>query len=180
MHRMTSALARHTRRAVLQSAIDASAHCATADPDLWFRTDGEPQIAWQARRAEAIRVCNGCPIRAACEELALRDRDGNPRVDDMVRGGLSGTQLAAARTTQANRLTAVVDADRDTEGRLLDDLSIELRTQSGLNPDGRRNGGRLRQHENRTEQNLRIRALAASIRQIRIARRARAGWGVVA
>lgn len=98
----------------------------------------------------------------------------------MVRGGLSGTELAAARTAQANRLTAAVDADRDTEGRLLDDLVIELRTEAGLNPDGRRNGGRLRQTEARTEQDLRIRALAASIRQIRTARRARAGWEVAA
>lgn len=98
----------------------------------------------------------------------------------MVRGGLSGTQLAAARTAQADRLAAVVNADRDTEGRLLDDLSVELRTEAGLNPDGRRNRGRLRQDENRTEQNLRIRALAASIRQIRSARRARASWGVAA
>ncbi|WP_406409513.1 WhiB family transcriptional regulator [Streptomyces sp. NBC_01643] len=177
---MTSTQARHTRRAVLQSAIDAGARCATADPDLFFRADGEPQITWQARRAEAIRVCNGCPVRAACQELALRNGDGNHRVDDMVRGGLSGTELAAARTAQANRLTAAVDADRDTEGRLLDDLVIELRTEAGLNPDGRRNGGRLRQTEARTEQDLRIRALAASIRQIRTARRARAGWEVAA
>ncbi|MGW3765920.1 WhiB family transcriptional regulator [Streptomyces sp. NPDC005131] len=176
---MTSNQARHTRRAVLQSAIDAGARCATADPDLWFRTDDEPQITWQARRAEAIRVCTGCPVRAACEELALRNGDDNHRVDDMVRGGLSGT-LAAARTAEADRLTAAVDADQDTEGRLLDDLSVELRTQAGLNPDGRRNRGRLRQDENRTEQNLRIRALAASIRQIRTARRARAGWAVAA
>ncbi|WP_327129655.1 WhiB family transcriptional regulator [Streptomyces sp. NBC_01727] len=165
---------------MLQSTVDAGARCATADPDLFFRTDGEPQITWQARRAEAIRVCTGCPVRAACEELALRNGDGNTRVDDMVRGGLSGTQLAAARTAQADRLAAVVNADRDTEGRLLDDLSVELRTEAGLNPDGRRNRGRLRQDENRTEQNLRIRALAASIRQIRSARRARASWGVAA
>ncbi|WP_406327346.1 WhiB family transcriptional regulator [Streptomyces sp. NBC_01617] len=177
---MTSNQARHTRRSVLQSAIDAGARCATADPDLWFRTDGEPQITWQARRAEAIRVCTGCPVRAVCKELALRDGDGNHRVDDMVRGGLSGAQLAVARTAEADRLTAAVDADQDTQGRLLDDLSVELRTQAGLNPDGRRKGGRLRQDENRTEQNLRIRALAASIRQIRTARRARAGWGVAA
>ncbi|MET8130155.1 WhiB family transcriptional regulator [Streptomyces sp. NPDC005065] len=177
---MTSTQARHTSRAVLQSAIDAGARCATADPDLWFRSDGEPQITWQARRAEAIRVCTGCPVRAACEELALRDGDGNHRVDDMVRGGLSGTQIAAARIAEADRLTAAVDADRDTEGRLLDDLSVALRTQAGLNPDGRRNGGHLRQDENQTEQNLRIRALAASIRQIRTARRARAGWVVAA
>ncbi|WP_327372308.1 WhiB family transcriptional regulator [Streptomyces sp. NBC_01217] len=177
---MTSTQARHTRRAVLQAAVDASARCAAADPDQWFREDNEPQMTWQARRAEAIRVCTGCPARAACEELALRNGDGNSRVDDMVRGGLSGTELAAVRTAQAERLAAAVDADRDTEGRLLDDLSVELRAQAGLNPDGRRNGGRLCQDENRTEQNLRIRALAASIRQIRTARRARAGWGVAA
>ncbi|MFI6728733.1 WhiB family transcriptional regulator [Streptomyces atratus] len=177
---MTSTQARHTRRAVLQAAVDTDARCTGMDPDLWFRGDNEAQITWQARRAGAIRFCTGCPVRAACAELALRDGDGNTRVDDMVRGGLSGRELAAARTAQAGRLTAAAAADRDTEGRLLDGLTVKLRTQAGANPDGRRDGGRIHQDETRAEQNRRIRALVDQIRQIRTARRARAGWGVAA
>ncbi|MYQ82699.1 transcription factor WhiB [Streptomyces sp. SID4936] len=180
MHRMTSTQARHTRRAVLQAAVDASNRCYGIAPDLFSRADGEPQITWQARRAEAIRFCTGCPVRAACEELALRAGDGNTRVDDMVRGGRSGTELAAARTAQAERLTAAAAADRDTEGRQLDVLTVKLRTQASTSPDGRCSGGRIHQDANRAEQNRRIRVLADQVRQIRTARRARAGWGVAA
>ncbi|MFB6865103.1 WhiB family transcriptional regulator [Streptomyces virginiae] len=69
---MTSTQARRMRRPVLQAAIDAGARCTKADPDLFFRADGEPPATWQAQRAEAIGFCHGCPVRAACEELALR------------------------------------------------------------------------------------------------------------
>lgn len=180
MHRMTSTQARHTRRAVLQSAVDAGARCATADPDLWFRTDGEPQITWQARRAEAIRVCTGCPVRAACEELALRDGDGNHRVDDMVRGGLSGTELATARAAQAERLAVAVDADRDAERRRLNDLTVRLQTEALANPDKKTFGERIPAARVQAAQNHLIRSLANQISDIRTARRARAGWGVAA
>ncbi|NEA17557.1 hypothetical protein G3I29_18980 [Streptomyces halstedii] len=65
---MSSTQARHTRRAVLQAAVDAGARChdADVDVDLFFRSDGEHQITWQVRRAEALRLCAGCPVRAAC------------------------------------------------------------------------------------------------------------------
>ncbi|MEV7238049.1 WhiB family transcriptional regulator [Streptomyces sp. NPDC051020] len=180
MHRMTPTQARHTRRAVLQSAIDAGARCATADPDLFFRTDAEPQITWQARRAEAIRVCTGCPVRAACEELALRNGDGNTRVDDMVRGGLSGTQLAVARTAQADRLAAAVDADRDTERRELRDLTVLVQNEVTSGLDKRQDGTRLSPARAQTEQNQLVGLLTARINEIRTARRARTGWGVAA
>lgn len=178
MHSMTSAQARQTRRAVLQAAVDASAGCAGADPDLFFRTDNESQITWQARRADAIRICTGCPVRAACEELALRDGDGRADVDDMVRGGLTGPELAAVRARQAQRLTAAVDADRDIDGQRLDELTVELRRAAVKNPD--KAGGHRAQARAQAAQNTEVRRLAAEIRRIRTARRARAGWEAAA
>ncbi|WP_405895200.1 WhiB family transcriptional regulator (plasmid) [Streptomyces sp. NBC_01527] len=180
MHRMTSTQARHARRPVLQSAIDTGARCANEDPDLWFRADGEPHITWQVRRAEAKRVCTGCPVRAACKELALRNGDGNEHVDDLVRGALSGNELAVARTAQAERLAAAVDADRDTEQRELHDLVVQVQNEVISSPDRRRDGARLAPAQVQTEQNQMVGLLTARIKEIRAARRARAGWGVAA
>ncbi|MFJ8855667.1 WhiB family transcriptional regulator [Streptomyces sp. NPDC102437] len=177
---MTSTQARHTRRAVLKSAVDAANRCYGLDPNEFFRGDGESLITWQARRAEAIRICTSCPVRAACEELALRDGDGNSRVDDMVRGGLSGTELAAVGAAQAVRLATVRAADRDTEGRQLDDLTSEFYTEAVKNPDSSRNGKSRRAADRAAAQKERLATLADQIRQIRTARRARAGWGVAA
>ncbi|WP_260147650.1 WhiB family transcriptional regulator [Streptomyces sp. CEV 2-1] len=177
---MTSTQARHTRRAVLQAAVDAGARCNRMDPDLFFRADGEQLITWQARRADAVRLCIGCPVRAACEELALRDEDGRADRDDMVRAGLTGPELAAVRTVQAERLAAAVDADRDTEGRQLDMLTADLHRMAGTSPDSSRNGGRRSTALRTAAHNRRIAALAAQIRQIRTARRVRAGWEVAA
>ncbi|WP_299541784.1 WhiB family transcriptional regulator [uncultured Streptomyces sp.] len=177
---MTSTQARHTRRAVLQTAVDAGARCATADPDLFFRGDDEPATDWQARRADAVRLCVGCPARTACMELALRDGDGRATRDDMVRAGLTGPELAAARDRQAVRLAAAVDADRDTEGQELDRLVVKLRAEAITSPDSVRYGA-VRSTALRTAaQTDRLRTLAAQIRQIRTARRARAGWEVAA
>ncbi|WP_328541091.1 WhiB family transcriptional regulator [Streptomyces sp. NBC_00344] len=177
---MTSTQARHTRRAVLQAAVDAGARCAGTDPDKFFRADGETYIEWQARRAEAIRFCSGCPMRAACEELALRDGDGDAQADEMVRAGLTGQELAAVRAAQAERLTAVVDADRDTEGRQLDALVTEFYAEACKNPDSSRNGGARNSVLRQSAQTERMRSLAVQARTIRIARRARSGWGVAA
>ncbi|MEU0373409.1 WhiB family transcriptional regulator [Streptomyces sp. NPDC006283] len=175
---MTSAQARQARRPVLQAAVDTAAGCTGADPDLFFRADNEPQITWQARRTDAQRLCAVCPVRAACEELALRDRDGRADVDDMVRGGLTGPELAARRVLQADRLYTAVDADRDTEGARLDALTVELRRAAIKNPD--KAGGHRGQGRAQTAQNAEVRELAAQVRQIRTARRARAGWEAVA
>ncbi|MFJ2736131.1 WhiB family transcriptional regulator [Streptomyces sp. NPDC087317] len=175
---MTPEQARQSRRAVLQTAVDATAVCTTVlDPDAFFRADGEQQITWQARRAEAIRVCTGCPVRAACEELALRDGDGRADADEMVRGGLTGPELAAVRTRQADRLAAAADADRDTEGKQLDDLTAELQRTVLKNPD--RAGGH-RGSQAQAAQNTQVRLLAGQIHVIRTARRARAGWRTAA
>ncbi|MYU23524.1 WhiB family transcriptional regulator [Streptomyces sp. SID8352] len=169
--------ARRSRRATLQAAVDAAAECADSDPDAFFREDGEAQRSWQARRADALRVCSGCPVRAACEELALRDGDGQAAADDMVRGGRTGPELAAARTEHAARLAAATDADRDTEGRRLDALVIGLIHTALASPD--RSRGERGSH-GQAAQSARIRHLAAQIREIRTARRARTGWGTAA
>ncbi|MER7316507.1 WhiB family transcriptional regulator [Streptomyces halstedii] len=177
---MTSTQARHTRRAVLQAAVDADARCAGMDPDLFFRADDEPDTDWHTRRAQAIRLCTGCPMRAACEELALRNGDGELDADELVRAGLTGPELAAVRSAQAVRLAAAVDADRDTEGRQLDQLTVELVTEAGKTPDSSRNGGPRATALRAAAQTHRLRTLAAQIRQIRTARRARNGWEVAA
>ncbi|NEA19612.1 transcription factor WhiB [Streptomyces halstedii] len=180
MYRMSSTQARHTRRAVLQTAIDVGARCQGMDPDVWFRADDESDADWQPRRDSAMRVCNRCPVRAACEELALRNGDGELEADELVRAGLTGPELAAVRTSQALRLAAAVDADRDTEGRQLDQLTVELVTEAGKNPDSSRNGGPRATALRAAAQTHRLRTLAARIRQIRTARRTRNGWGVAA
>ncbi|MFC3235020.1 WhiB family transcriptional regulator [Streptomyces nitrosporeus] len=177
---MTSTQARHTRRAVLQAAIDTHASCHDVDVDLFFRRDRERHTTWQARRTEALRLCAGCPVRAACEELALRDGEGRAGRDEMVRGGRTGPELAAARAAQAVRLAAAVEADQDTEGRQLDMLMTELVTEAGKNPDSSRNGGQRAVALRAAAQNHRLRTLAAQIRQIRTTRRTRAGWEAAA
>ncbi|HWU08850.1 MAG TPA: WhiB family transcriptional regulator [Streptomyces sp.] len=179
MPRMTSALARHTRRAVLQAAVDAGARCTGMDPDLWFRADDEPDTDWHARRLEAIRLCISCPMRAACEELALRDGDGEAEADELVRAGLTGPELAAVRDHQAERLAVAVDLDRDTEGHQLDELTTKLRFAATKNPD--KSAATVRTVAvSRAAQNAEVRNLATQIRQIRTARRARNGWEVAA
>ncbi|MEV0874794.1 WhiB family transcriptional regulator [Streptomyces sp. NPDC006682] len=177
---MTSTQARHTRRAVLQAAVDAGSHCAGGDPDLFFRADDEGLAAWRTRRTEAIRLRTGCPVRATCEELAMRDGDGRPDTDEMVRAGLTGCGLAAVRAAHPERLAAAVDADRDTEGRQLDTFTTQLQDEASTNPDSSRNGGPRAIALRTAAENDRLRTLAAQIHQIRAARRARAGWGVAA
>ncbi|MCX4451649.1 WhiB family transcriptional regulator [Streptomyces sp. NBC_01789] len=177
---MTSTQARHTRRAVLQAAVDAGARCASVDPDLFFRADREPADEWQARRSEAIRVCTGCPVRAACEELALRDRDGRADADDMVRAGLTGPELATVRTVQAVRLADAVAADRDTEQRELRNLVTAVQDEVTSSLDRKHEGERLAPSRAQDEQNVLVSILTARIREIRTARRARTGWEVAA
>ncbi|MEV5605728.1 WhiB family transcriptional regulator [Streptomyces sp. NPDC052299] len=178
---MTSTQARHTRRAVLQATVDAGARrCTDTDPDIWFRADREPADEWQARRTEAIRLCTGCPVRAACEELALRDGDGRASRDDMVRAGLTGPELAAIRTAQAVRLAAAVRADRDTEQRELHDLVAQVQREVTSTLDRTVEGRRVPPARAQAEQNVLVGMLTARIREIRSARRARTGWEVAA
>ncbi|MCX4451546.1 WhiB family transcriptional regulator [Streptomyces sp. NBC_01789] len=178
---MTSTQARHTRRAVLQAVLDAGARrCIDADPDIWFRADDESDEEWQARRTQAIRLCTGCPVRAACEELALRDGDGRTDADDMVRAGLTGPELAAVRTAQAVRLAAANAADRDTEQRELHDLVAQVQREAASTLDRKADGVRVPTARTQAEQNVLVHMLTARIREIRTARRARTGWEVAA
>ncbi|WP_228184095.1 WhiB family transcriptional regulator [Streptomyces anulatus] len=175
---MTPTQARHTRRAVLQATIDAGSRCAGLGVEAFFRGDDESAADWQPRRDAAARICSGCTVRAACEELALHSGDGEPDADDMVRAGLTGPELASARDHQAVRLAVAVDHDRDTEGRHLDDLTVQLHCEATKNPD---KASRARTVDAaRAAQNTAARELTAQVREIRSARRARAGWGVAA
>ncbi|WP_327713747.1 WhiB family transcriptional regulator (plasmid) [Streptomyces sp. NBC_00464] len=174
---MTSTQARHTRRAVLQSALDTGARCFGADPDNWFRADREPYIEWQARRAEAVRFCAGCPVKAACEELALRNGDGDADADDLVRGGRTGQELAAMRAAQAESLAAAGDADQDTEQRELRNLTVLVQKEVTSSLDRQKDGRRLPASQVQAEQNQLVQMLTARIGDVRSARRARIGWG---
>ncbi|MFF8423133.1 WhiB family transcriptional regulator [Streptomyces sp. NPDC015680] len=177
---MTSTQARHTRRAVLQAALDAGARCNGMDPDRWFRADDESDADWQTRRTTAQRTCAGCPVRAACEELALRNGDGEPDTDEMIHAGYTGPELAAIRTHQEQRLAAAVAADQDTDGRQLRDLTVLVQAEVISSPDKREGGSRLSPARVQAEQNQLVRMLTARTNEIRTARRARAGWGVAA
>ncbi|MFJ8848538.1 WhiB family transcriptional regulator [Streptomyces cyaneofuscatus] len=180
MHRMTSTTARHLRRVVLQAAVDAGATCTGMGLDVFFRADNETDIEWRPRRTAALRVCAGCPVRAACEELALRDGEGDPDTDEIVRGGLTGPELAAARDAHAVRLAVAVDADRDTEGSRLDALMAQRHVLATTSTERVRDGKRVPAAVVQQEHNTRIRTLNLKIAQTRTARRARAGWGVAA
>lgn len=45
--------------------------CRTADPDLFFRRDGEARSVWHRRQATAKAICGGCPIWRRCLNYAL-------------------------------------------------------------------------------------------------------------
>lgn len=34
------------------------------------RADKEPKADWEARAADAVEVCHGCPLRGTCEQVA--------------------------------------------------------------------------------------------------------------
>ncbi|MEU9496835.1 hypothetical protein AB0D56_32615 [Streptomyces sp. NPDC048209] len=114
---MTPTQARHVRRAVPQAAVTASAARAGGDPDLFFRADDEGLAAWQAGRTEAIRLRTGCPVRATCEELTLRDGDGRPDTDEMLRAGLTGRM---STTTPVPRAGWLEDQERDDNHRVFE------------------------------------------------------------
>ncbi|MFB7049673.1 WhiB family transcriptional regulator [Streptomyces microflavus] len=176
---MTSTTARHLRRGVLQAAVDAGAVCTGMSLDVFFR-GAETDIEWRPRRTTALRICAGCPVRAACEELALRDGEGDPDADEIVRGGLTGPELAAARDAHAVRLAVAVDADRDTEGSRLDVLMAERYVLATTSTERVRDGKRVPPAVVQREHNRRIRTLNREIAQTRTARRAQAGWAVAA
>lgn len=65
------------------------AACAELPPDDWFPDNGDH---WANQRA--IKVCEGCPVRAMCAEYGMEERYG-------VWGGLSPRARAAIRRERA-------------------------------------------------------------------------------
>jgi hypothetical protein len=61
---------------VLGARVARQARCADSglDPDQWYPVSAEPARARQ-EAAAAIAVCLGCPVRALCLELSLRQWD---------------------------------------------------------------------------------------------------------
>ncbi|MGW8882419.1 WhiB family transcriptional regulator [Streptomyces sp. NPDC055663] len=114
LNRIAPEAARLARRPVLQAAVTAGARCDDREQfrDLLDRNRSAPPAVWAAQRAAAQKLCAGCPVRPACEELALRYGKGDRNSDDQVRGGRSSQQLAIDREIrQAARIATAVTAD---------------------------------------------------------------------
>ncbi|RPK55921.1 WhiB family transcriptional regulator [Streptomyces sp. ADI95-17] len=115
LNRIAPEAARHARRPVLQAAVTASARCGDREQyrDLLDRNGSAPPVIWAVQRAAAQKLCAACPVRPACEELALRDGAGDRASDGLVRGGRTGQDLAVDREIrQSGRLAAATAADR--------------------------------------------------------------------
>jgi WhiB family redox-sensing transcriptional regulator len=161
----------------LLDTVAAAARCATVaavvSPDDWFRGEGEPINKWRHRRKKLLAVCAACPVRAACEEAALRQKDGSDRAtDDMVRGGHTAAELYAARLREAGRLAAAAEEDDRArhEEQQLRALAADLRVQFLAND----------QPHNAAKHNRELRATVAQIASVRTARRVRARWSSAA
>ncbi|MGQ7754850.1 hypothetical protein ACUN29_41615 (plasmid) [Streptomyces sp. WC2508] len=114
LNRIAPEAARLARRPVLQAAVTAGARCDDREQyrDLLDRNRSAPPAIWAAQQAGAQKFCAGCPVRPACEELALRDGAGDRASDDMVRGGRTGQELAIDREfRQPGRLAVAAAAD---------------------------------------------------------------------
>ncbi|MEU4506822.1 WhiB family transcriptional regulator [Streptomyces sp. NPDC024089] len=114
LNRIAPEAARLARRPVLQAAVDAGARCDDREQyrDLLDRSRSAPPAIWAAQQAAAQKLCAGCPVRPACEELALRYGEGDRNSDDQVRGGRRGQDLAIDREIrQAGRIVTAVAAD---------------------------------------------------------------------
>lgn len=135
MYRMTFTQAQRTRRTVLQAAVTAGARCGDREVyrDLLERARNVPPSTWAAQREAARKLCSGCPIRAACEELALRDGTGSRADDGVIRGGRTGQELAIAREIrQPARLAAAAAADRHERFTFAYTLTTGPITKKGL------------------------------------------------
>jgi WhiB family redox-sensing transcriptional regulator len=158
----------------LLDTVDAGALCTSKAPgmpsaDDWFRGDGEPITEWRPRREQLLAVCGACPVRAACEESALRQREGSIRGDeDMVRGGRTSPELYQARRDQAKRLAAVRTEDVRVaqEEKEMRRIAAELRRLALVHRDSR--------SDSRVSDEIRVKA--EQLRVARSARRARTGW----
>ncbi|MFJ2644375.1 hypothetical protein [Streptomyces sp. NPDC087511] len=114
LNRISPEAARLARRPVLQAAVTADARCGDQERyrDLLDRNRSSPPAVWAAQQAAAQMLCAGCPVRPACEELALRYGEGDRSSNDLVRGGRRGQELAIDREIrQSGRLAAATAAD---------------------------------------------------------------------
>ena len=67
------------------------------DDDLWFLTTSRSNSdRYAAACAEAVTICAGCPVRAACATVAI-----TTRADDGVWGGLTPEDRATIRSAVA-------------------------------------------------------------------------------
>ncbi|MCX5207582.1 WhiB family transcriptional regulator [Streptomyces sp. NBC_00237] len=176
-YRMTGEQAQSQRRDALQQVVDAGARCqqpGVAAVDF-FRGENESRKSWNEHREELVRFCHGCPVMAACRELALREGDGWDRADGMVRGGLSGQELYKTRMREDERLRAARREDLDPQWKRLTTVARTLQAAVAVNVEqSSRNAGA------QARQNLLIRQLAGELREVKAARRARTGWGQAA
>lgn len=108
---MTPEQARASRLTTLTAVVAAGAACATTNLDLdWFQ-DGEDAATWRLRVQELRAVCAGCPVLAQCREVALRlDADTCRFTDDMVRAGLTTTELNALARERQESLATIEQA----------------------------------------------------------------------
>ncbi|MEU2873028.1 transcription factor WhiB [Streptomyces olivoreticuli] len=170
------------RAPALRAAVDAGAACA--DPhnspsvEEWFRSDGEGVVEWTDRSAKLRDFCwQMCPVVAQCRELALRQGEGRPAQDDMVRGGLSGQELVDERTRDEDRLAEAVAEDEHAtvEWQAYQWAALWLAEQArSMVGSGAAN------EKARRANNARTREAAEELRSIRRVRRERAGWGEAA
>lgn len=157
---------------VARGALCASAAPGIPKPDDWYRDEDEDGLAWRSRSTGLFSVCAACPVRAACAEAALRQGEGSPRRgEEMVRAGMTGAQLHAARVAQTERLA---DARREDDRARSERLAIQ--------DVAARLHGRLLLEQNAVPEysNSRIRGLADDLAGLRAARRRRAGWNTAA
>ncbi|MEU3261982.1 transcription factor WhiB [Streptomyces albidoflavus] len=174
---MTPDKARGLRRPVLQAAVDAGSVCATtpAAHEIFFRGDrSQSALEWEAAKDAALSMCRACPARAACEELGLRNGDGLPGVDDMVRGGHTGSELAALRTADAKRIAKAVAADTEPTWNDIVRLSNRLRRQASAMPSATRTKTL---QESNDALNASVRRTAAELSELKRRRRTETGWG---
>jgi hypothetical protein len=62
--------------------IEADGRLVLLEPNDWHQAANSPRTAW------AREVCAGCPVRAQCQEYAVRKR-----IDNGIWGGLTEKEL---------------------------------------------------------------------------------------
>lgn len=84
-----------------------------AEPDEWFVREEPPaydQIGRDEYRSRARELCAGCPVQAACLELALRYEAGSETADPQEPWGIWGgrTESERAQLIEQRRTTSTI------------------------------------------------------------------------